>query len=205
MRALAPGAWRECSLGFRRAPCIAVQRGAKFGGALPQPFVCLVDGTRPMWIELRASIGDHCQRFGNCLDFAIPARRMDHCFVQLPAKFPVRHQSGRRLLTILAESRSLRRKSVRHPVNAGSGRRPRRRGVKSSPRREPDLPGDLLRALFIIWSTICANRPQIGSYRAFQATRGKVGAHLGLNLRSQTGALRQLVGFRQTMLVLQAR
>src|ERR1700732_2001759 len=110
------------------------------------------------------------------------------------------------MLTILAESRSLRRKSVRHPANAGSGRRPCRRGVKSSPRREPDLPGDLLRALFIIWSTICANRsPQIGSYLAFQATRGKVGAHLGLNLRSQTGALRQLVGFRQTMLVLQAR
>src|ERR1700720_4350927 len=83
MRALAPGAWRECSLGFRRAPCIAVQRGAKFGGALPQPFVCLADRTRPMWIEFRVSVSDHCQRFGNCLGLAIPARRMDHCFVRL--------------------------------------------------------------------------------------------------------------------------
>ena len=79
LRVWAPGGWRE----FRSAPCIVVQGGAKFGGALPQPFVCLVDGTRPMWIELRASIGDHCQRFGNCLGLAIPARRMEHCIARL--------------------------------------------------------------------------------------------------------------------------
>src|SRR6202023_4196452 len=77
--------WRPSvpSLNFRSAPCIAVQRGAKFGGALPQPFVCLVDWTRPLWLEFRLSVGDHCQRFGNCLGFAIPARRMDHCFARL--------------------------------------------------------------------------------------------------------------------------
>src|SRR6202030_4525976 len=80
------------SLNFHSAPCIAVQRGAKFGGALPQPFVCLADRTRPMWIEIRVSVSDHCQRFGNCLGLAISARRMEHCFVQLPATFPVWHQ-----------------------------------------------------------------------------------------------------------------
>ena len=71
------------SLNFHSAPCIAVQRGAKFGGALPQPFVCLVDRTRPMWIDFRVSVSDHCHRFGNCLGFAIPARRMDHRFARL--------------------------------------------------------------------------------------------------------------------------
>jgi hypothetical protein len=45
----APGGWRECSLS---APCIAVQRGAKFDGALPQLFIYLEDRTRPMRIEL---------------------------------------------------------------------------------------------------------------------------------------------------------
>src|SRR5580693_1058568 len=78
LRAWAPGGWRECSLNFHSAPCIVVQRGAKFGGALPQPFVCLADRTRPMWIEFRVSVSDHCQRFGNCLGIAIPARCMDH-------------------------------------------------------------------------------------------------------------------------------
>ena len=80
LRAWAPGRRRECSLNFHSAPCIAVQRDAKFGGALPQPFVCLADRTRPMWIEFRVSVIEHCQRFSNCLGLAIPARRMDHCF-----------------------------------------------------------------------------------------------------------------------------
>jgi hypothetical protein len=31
-----------------------------------------------MWIEFRVSVSDHCQRFGNCLGLAFPARRMDH-------------------------------------------------------------------------------------------------------------------------------
>jgi hypothetical protein len=62
-----------------RAPRISIHRGAKFGGALPQPFVCLANRTRPMWIEFEVSVSDHCQRFGNCLGFAIPMRRMDHC------------------------------------------------------------------------------------------------------------------------------
>ncbi len=71
------------SLKFDSALCIAVQRVAKFGGVLPQPFVCLADRTRPMWLEFTMSVSDHCQRFGNYLGFAIPARRMDHCFAQL--------------------------------------------------------------------------------------------------------------------------
>src|SRR3984893_13644862 len=96
LRAWAPGGWRECSLNFHSAPCIAVQRGAKFDGALPQLFIYLADRTRPMRIEFRVSVSDHCQRFGNCLGLAILMRRMDHCFVQLPATFPVWHQSGRR-------------------------------------------------------------------------------------------------------------
>jgi hypothetical protein len=29
------------------------------------------------------SVSEHCQRFGNCLGLAIPARRMDHCFARL--------------------------------------------------------------------------------------------------------------------------
>jgi hypothetical protein len=32
------------SLNFHSVLCIAVQRGAKFGSALPQPFVCFADG-----------------------------------------------------------------------------------------------------------------------------------------------------------------
>jgi hypothetical protein len=32
------------------------------------------------------NVRDHCQRFGNCLGFAIPARRMDHC---LPGCFNI--------------------------------------------------------------------------------------------------------------------
>src|ERR1700732_2997437 len=67
------------SLNFHSAPCIAVQRGAKLGGALPQPFVCLADRTRPMWNEFRVGVSEHCQRFGTCLGLAIPARRMEHC------------------------------------------------------------------------------------------------------------------------------
>jgi hypothetical protein len=83
-----PGGWRGrrpsiLSLNFHSAPCIPIQRGAKFGGALPQPFVCLADMTRPMWIEFRVSVSEHCQRFGNCLGLAISARRMDHCFARL--------------------------------------------------------------------------------------------------------------------------
>jgi hypothetical protein len=69
--AWAPGGWRECSLNFHSAPCIAVQRGAKFDGALPQLFIYLADRTRPMRIEFRVSVSDHCQRFGNCLGLAI--------------------------------------------------------------------------------------------------------------------------------------
>ncbi len=68
--------WRPSilSLNFRGAPCVTVHGGAKFGGALPQPFVCLADRTRPMWIEFSVSVSDHCQRFSNCLGFAIPMR-----------------------------------------------------------------------------------------------------------------------------------
>jgi hypothetical protein len=36
-----------------------------------------------MWHEFRVRVSEHCQRFGNCLGLAIPARRMDHCFVRL--------------------------------------------------------------------------------------------------------------------------
>jgi hypothetical protein len=79
-RAAGADGGRRFSLNFHSTPCIAVQRGAKFGGALPQPFVCLADRTRPMWVEFRVSVSEHCQRFGNCLGLAIPARRMDHCF-----------------------------------------------------------------------------------------------------------------------------
>ena len=83
-----PGGWRGrrqsiLSLNFHSAPCIPIQRGAKFGGALPQPFVCFADMTRPMWIEFRMSVSEHCQRFGNCLGLAISARRMDRCFARL--------------------------------------------------------------------------------------------------------------------------
>ena len=83
-----PGGWSGwrpsiLSLNFHSAPCIAVHRGAKFGGALPQPFVCLADKTRPMWLEFSVSVSEHCQRFGNCRGLAIPARRMDHCFTRL--------------------------------------------------------------------------------------------------------------------------
>ena len=41
-----------------------------------------------MWIEFRVSVIEHCQRFSNCLGLAIPARRMDHCFVRLSQNFP---------------------------------------------------------------------------------------------------------------------
>jgi hypothetical protein len=36
-----------------------------------------------MWHEFRVGVSEHCQRFGNCLGLAIPARRMDHCFARL--------------------------------------------------------------------------------------------------------------------------
>jgi hypothetical protein len=36
-----------------------------------------------MWHEFWVSVSEHCQRFGNCLGLAIPARRMDHCFARL--------------------------------------------------------------------------------------------------------------------------
>ena len=45
----------------------------KFGGA-EEPFLRFQDRTRPMRIEFRVSVSDHCQRFGNCLGFAIPVR-----------------------------------------------------------------------------------------------------------------------------------
>jgi len=67
------------SLNFHSVLCITVHGGAKFGGALPQPFVCLADGTRPIWHEFRVNVRHHCQHFGNCLGLAIPMRRMDHC------------------------------------------------------------------------------------------------------------------------------
>src|SRR6202047_2859350 len=71
------GHWRGgrpsiLSLNFHGALYIAVHGGAKFGGALPQPFVCLADRTRPMSHEFRVNVGDHCQHFGNCLALAIP-------------------------------------------------------------------------------------------------------------------------------------
>src|SRR5580704_12896618 len=53
------------SLSFHSALCITVHGGAKFGGALPQPFVCLADRTRPMSHEFRVSVRHHCQHFGN--------------------------------------------------------------------------------------------------------------------------------------------
>jgi hypothetical protein len=42
-----------------------------------------------MWIEFRVSVSDHCQRFGNCLGFAI---RRDEWIIACPIalKFPVR-------------------------------------------------------------------------------------------------------------------
>jgi len=58
-------------------------RGVKFGGAPPQPFVCLAGSTPPMWLEFSVNVSDHCQHFGNCLGLAIPARRMDHCIARL--------------------------------------------------------------------------------------------------------------------------
>ena len=41
-----------------------------------------------MWTEFRVSVIEHCQRFGNCLGLAIPARRMDHCFAPLLQYLP---------------------------------------------------------------------------------------------------------------------
>ena len=41
-----------------------------------------------MWHEFRVGVSEHCQRFGNCLGLAIPARRMDHCFARLSQNFP---------------------------------------------------------------------------------------------------------------------
>jgi hypothetical protein len=76
------------SLYVHSAPCIAIQRGAKIGGALPQPFVDLADGTRMMWCAFKVGISHHRQHFGNCLGLAIPARRMNHCLVPLPRYFP---------------------------------------------------------------------------------------------------------------------
>jgi hypothetical protein len=58
-----------------RSPRIVVQHGAKFGGALPHPFVCLADRTRRMWHDFRMNVRDHCQHFGNRLGLAIPMRR----------------------------------------------------------------------------------------------------------------------------------
>ncbi|MGO9237692.1 MAG: hypothetical protein ACLP4V_27750 [Methylocella sp.] len=68
---LLPGAM---GLAWNRAPGIAVQHGAKFGGALPQPFIRLEGGTRMMCREFRVGVGNHCQHFRNCLDLGIPAR-----------------------------------------------------------------------------------------------------------------------------------
>jgi hypothetical protein len=65
----------------------AVQRGAKFGGVLPQPFVCLADGKRMMWREFRVSVGNHRQHFGNRFRFAITAR-WDHCPASLVKYLP---------------------------------------------------------------------------------------------------------------------
>jgi len=39
------------SLSLHCASGIRIQRGAKFGGTLPQPFICLADWTRMMWHE----------------------------------------------------------------------------------------------------------------------------------------------------------
>ena len=77
--------WRPSilSLDFHSALCIEVHGGAKFGGALPQPFVCLADRTRPMWHDFRMNVRDHCQHFDNCLGLAIPMRGMDHCVAWL--------------------------------------------------------------------------------------------------------------------------
>jgi hypothetical protein len=119
-----PGGWRGrrpsiLSLNFHSAPCIAVQRRAKFGDALPQPFVCLADVTRPMWIEFRVSVIEHCQRLSNCLGLAIPARRMDHC---LPGCFNISaHQQsgGQRARDIgLGISSKLRRNLARCMMNS---------------------------------------------------------------------------------------
>jgi hypothetical protein len=94
-----PGGWHGrgpwvLSLNCHSAPCIAVQRGAKFGGALPQPFVCLADRSPTMWLAFSVSVSEHCQRFGNCLGLAIPARRMDYCFARL-FQISARQQCGR--------------------------------------------------------------------------------------------------------------
>ena len=102
-------------LNFHSAPCIAVQRGAKFGGALPQPFVCLADRTRPMWHEFRVGVSEHCQRFGNCLGGAQGRRRSQGLGgagvqdVGLGSEFPViREKTGN-----FAQSLPLSRQSVR--------------------------------------------------------------------------------------------
>ncbi len=57
---------------------------ASLPARLPQPFVCLADGARPMSHEFRVSVSEHRQHFGNCLGLAFTARRMDHCFARLP-------------------------------------------------------------------------------------------------------------------------
>ena len=58
----------------RLALCIAVQRGAKSGGNVPQPFVCLAVGIRQIWRKFRVSVSDHRPHFGNCFSPALAAR-----------------------------------------------------------------------------------------------------------------------------------
>jgi hypothetical protein len=61
------------SLNLHSASGIAVQRGAKSGGNLPQPFLCLAAVIRPIWRKFRISISDHRQNFGNCFSPALNA------------------------------------------------------------------------------------------------------------------------------------
>ena len=62
------------SLNLHGASGIAVQRGAKFGGNLPQSFLCLAVGIQPIWRKFRVNISDHRQNFGNCFSPALAAR-----------------------------------------------------------------------------------------------------------------------------------
>jgi hypothetical protein len=134
LRAWAPAARRVRSLNFQSALCIAVQRGAKF---VPQPFVCLADRTRPMWIEFRVSASDHRQRFGNCLGLAIPARRMDHCFAPLPQYLHASTKRASPCERYFGISSKLRRILARHIMKGWCETGATRRGLDVQAARPP--------------------------------------------------------------------
>jgi hypothetical protein len=62
---------------------------------------------------------DHCQRFGNCLGLAIPARRMDHCFARLLQYLGASTKRSHRARDVgLGISSKLRRHRARHIMNS---------------------------------------------------------------------------------------